>query len=92
MLQATDVVMGKRPVTDFQDPRIRERITSADFESILQTAVVCVSRSSMARPTINLVFEELDKAWKHTQLEMTAREDKSVLPTTPSKSLELVRA
>ncbi|KAL0285873.1 UNVERIFIED_CONTAM: hypothetical protein Scaly_2806100 [Sesamum calycinum] len=63
MLQATDVVMGKRPVTDFQDPRIRESITSADFESILQTAVVC-----------------------------TAREDKSVLPTTPSKSLELVRA
>ncbi|KAL0298557.1 UNVERIFIED_CONTAM: putative leucine-rich repeat receptor-like protein kinase [Sesamum radiatum] len=89
--KATDVVMGKRPGTDFQDPRIRESITSADFESILQTAVVCVSRSSMARPTINLVFEELDKAWKHTQLEMTAR-DKSVLPTTPSKSLELVRA
>ncbi|KAL2227837.1 UNVERIFIED_CONTAM: putative leucine-rich repeat receptor-like protein kinase, partial [Sesamum indicum] len=81
--KATDVNMGKRPVTDFQDPRIRESIITADFESMLQTAVLCISSSSTARPTIDFISEELDKAWKHTQLEMTAREDKSLLPTTP---------
>ncbi|KAK4433117.1 G-type lectin S-receptor-like serine/threonine-protein kinase [Sesamum alatum] len=86
--KATDVNMGKRPLMDFQDPRIRGSVMiSADCESMLQTAVLCISSARTARPTIDFVSEELDKAWKHTQLQMTAREDKSLLATTPTKSL-----
>lgn len=64
--------MGKRPVTDFQDQRMKGTVVSVDFESILQIAVLCVASSSTGRPTIELVFEELDKAWKNTQLEMVS--------------------
>lgn len=69
-MQAKDVNMGKRPLTDFQDPGMKGNVISVDFESILQIAVLCVASSSTGRPTIDLVFEELDKACKNTQLEM----------------------
>lgn len=61
--------MGKRPLTDFQDPKMKGKIISVDFESILQIAVLCVASSSSGRPTIDLVYQELDKAWKSTQIE-----------------------
>ncbi|KAI3459073.1 hypothetical protein Pfo_015736 [Paulownia fortunei] len=89
--KAKDVNMGKRPLTDFQDPRMKGDIISVDFESILQIAVLCVASSSTGRPTIDLVFEELEKAWKNTQREMRARTEKSLLAPTPSKSLEVIR-
>ncbi|KAI3459075.1 hypothetical protein Pfo_015738 [Paulownia fortunei] len=89
--KAKDVNMGKRPLTDFQDPRMKENVISADFESILQIAVLCVASSSTGRPTIDLVFEELDKAWKNTRREMRATKEKSLLATTPSKSPELIQ-
>ncbi|KAK6156428.1 hypothetical protein DH2020_010676 [Rehmannia glutinosa] len=89
--KAKDVNMGKRPLTDFQDHRMRGNVISVDFESILQIAVLCVASSSTGRPTIDLVFDELEKAWKNTQREMKARMEKSLLATTPSKSLEVIR-
>ncbi|KAL0302966.1 UNVERIFIED_CONTAM: LRR receptor kinase BAK1 [Sesamum radiatum] len=84
--KAKDVNMGKRPLTDFQDPRMKN-VISVDFESILQIAVLCVASSSTGRPTIDLVYEELEKAWENTLREKDKKE--SLLPTTPSKSQEL---
>ncbi|XP_022871148.1 putative serine/threonine-protein kinase [Olea europaea var. sylvestris] len=88
--KAKDVNMGKRPLTDFQDPRMKGSVNTVDFESILQIAVLCVASSSRGRPTIDLVFEELDKAWRNTEAEMKAKEKRSSA-TTQSKSLELIR-
>ncbi|KAL0307553.1 UNVERIFIED_CONTAM: putative leucine-rich repeat receptor-like protein kinase [Sesamum angustifolium] len=82
-----DVNMGKRPLTDFQDPRMKN-VIDVDFESILQIAVLCVASSSTGRPTIDLVYEELEKALENTQREKMKREQ-SLLPTPPSKSQEL---
>ncbi|KAL9165878.1 hypothetical protein ABFS82_06G198800 [Erythranthe guttata] len=86
--KAKDVNMGKRPLTDFQDPKMKGNIVDVDFESILQIAVLCVASSSTGRPTIDLVFEELDKALKNTRLEMKARKEKSLFGASPSKSPE----
>ncbi|KAI3470396.1 hypothetical protein Pfo_027059 [Paulownia fortunei] len=88
--KAKDVSMGNRPLTDFQDPRMTGDVNSVDFESILQIAVLCAASSSTGRPTIDLVFEELERAWKNTQAEMIARKERSLLATTPSRSLELI--
>ncbi|KAL0285875.1 UNVERIFIED_CONTAM: LRR receptor kinase BAK1 [Sesamum calycinum] len=85
--KAKDVNMGKRPLTDFQDPRMKN-VIDVDFESILQIAVLCVASSSTGRPTIDLVYEELEKALENTQREKMKREQ-SFLPTPPSKSQEL---
>ncbi|KAK4381580.1 LRR receptor kinase BAK1 [Sesamum angolense] len=85
--KAKDVNMGKRPLTDFQDPRMKN-VIDVDFESILQIAVLCVASSSTGRPTIDLVYEELEKALENTQREKMKREQ-SLLPTPPSKSQEL---
>ncbi|KAI3470398.1 hypothetical protein Pfo_027061 [Paulownia fortunei] len=82
--KAKDASMGKRPLTDFQDPRITGDVNSVDFESILQIAVLCAASSSTGRPTIDLVFEELERAWKNTQAEMIARKEMNLLATTPS--------
>lgn len=71
-VQAKDVNSMKRPLKDFQDPRMKGNIVTVDFESILQIAVLCVASSSTGRPTIDLVLEELEKAWKNTQLEMVS--------------------
>lgn len=72
MVQAKDVNMGKRPLTDFQDPKMKGNIVTVDFESILQIAVLCVASSSTGRPTIDLVVEELDKALKNTKFQMVS--------------------
>ncbi|KAE8687322.1 putative Serine-threonine protein kinase, plant-type [Hibiscus syriacus] len=68
--KATDVSMGKRPLTDFEDPRLHGDLNRKDFESILHIAVLCVAKSSRGRPPIDVVFDELDKAWKNTEAEM----------------------
>ncbi|KZV36425.1 putative receptor-like protein kinase [Dorcoceras hygrometricum] len=67
--KAKDVNMMRRPITDFQDQRMKGDVITADFESILQIAVLCVANSSTGRPTIEVVCEELDKVYKNTQAE-----------------------
>lgn len=62
--------MGKRPLKDFEDPRLEGNLNTVDFESILQLAVLCAAKSSDGRPSIDIVFEELDKAWKNTVTDM----------------------
>lgn len=69
-VQAKDVSMGKRPLTDFEDPRLNGNLNTVDFESILQIAVLCAAKSSKGRPTIDVVYDELDKVWKNTNAEM----------------------
>ena len=72
-LQAKDVNLGLRPLSDFEDPRLKEDVNKADFESILQVAVLCVAKSSKGRPTIDIVFEEMDKVWHNTQANKVSR-------------------
>lgn len=69
-LQAKDVMMGKRPLSDFEDSRLEEDFNRADFETILQVAVFCVAKSSKDRPMIDVVFDEMDKVWKNTVANM----------------------
>ncbi|KAK6915285.1 SPARK domain, partial [Dillenia turbinata] len=65
-IKARDVNTGKRPLKDFEDPRLNGNLNIEDFESILKIAVLCVAKSSKGRPSIDVVVEELDKAWKNT--------------------------
>ncbi|XP_015578671.2 probable leucine-rich repeat receptor-like protein kinase At5g49770 [Ricinus communis] len=88
--KAKDVSMGKRPVTDFEDPRLDGQVNRADFEAILQIAVLCVAKSSKGRPTMDVVFEEMDKAWKNTIAYMKLRRETSTSATPMSRSLEVV--
>ncbi|XP_071697418.1 probable serine/threonine-protein kinase PBL21 [Rutidosis leptorrhynchoides] len=86
--KAKDVNMGRRPLTDFEDPRLNGNLNTQDFESILQVAVLCVAKSSKGRPTIDVVFSEMDKAWQNTAADMRAkREMKSFTATQQAKSL-----
>ncbi|XAR65823.1 Non-specific serine/threonine protein kinase, partial [Bertholletia excelsa] len=64
--KAKDVSLGKRPLSDFEDPRLNGKVDIADFESILQIAVLCVARSSKGRPDIDTVFKEINKAYDNT--------------------------
>lgn len=64
--KARDVSIGIRPLSDFEDPRLNGNVNKADFESILQVAVFCVAQESKDRPTIDMFFHELEKAWKNT--------------------------
>ncbi|CAI0433847.1 unnamed protein product [Linum tenue] len=64
--KAKDVSLGKRPLLDFEDPRLHGDLNTEDFEAILQIAVLCVAKSSKGRPTIDVVLEVLEKAWKNT--------------------------
>nr|XP_043633031.1 wall-associated receptor kinase-like 21 [Erigeron canadensis] len=68
--KAKDVSMGRRPLTDIEDPRLNGNLNTVDFESILQVAVLCVAKSSKGRPTIDVVFGEMDKAWQNTLADM----------------------
>lgn len=68
-LQAKDVNMGKRPLKDFEDPRLGGDFNRSDFAALLEIAVLCVAKSSKGRPTIDVVFDEIEKAWKNTQAE-----------------------
>ncbi|KAI4311031.1 hypothetical protein MLD38_035968 [Melastoma candidum] len=63
--KAKDVTMGKRPSSDFEDPRLEEKFNREDFDAILQVAVFCVAKLGKERPTINAVFEEIDKVWQN---------------------------
>ncbi|KAH9728300.1 protein kinase domain-containing protein [Citrus sinensis] len=87
--KARDVSMGKRPIKDFEDPRLNGNINRADFESILKIAVLCVAKSSKGRPTIDVVYEEIDKAWKNT-MEGNTDHQVSSPATTTSRSLEVI--
>ncbi|KAK1556055.1 hypothetical protein Q3G72_035142 [Acer saccharum] len=89
--KAKDVIMGKRPSTDFEDLRLNGNIIRQDFESILQIAVLCVAKSSKGRPTVDIVFDEIEKAWKNTKAEMDAKkETMGASIATPSRSLEVI--
>ncbi|EYU39766.1 hypothetical protein MIMGU_mgv1a017632mg, partial [Erythranthe guttata] len=92
--RAKDVSIGKRPLTDFVDPRMKGNVNYVDFESILQIAVLCAANSSKGRPTIDLVFDELERAWNNTSMaadQMIARKGDEVVSSTPSGSLELMQ-
>lgn len=58
--------LGNRSIHDFEDPRLKGKFNKADFKSILEIAVLCVAKSSEDRPNIDMVFFEMDKAWKNT--------------------------
>ncbi|KAG2395303.1 G-type lectin S-receptor-like serine/threonine-protein [Vigna angularis] len=75
--KARDVSMGKRPLSDFEDPRLKGKVDKADFEAILQIAVLCVAKSSKGRPTIEVVFDELDKVCMDTETKMKVKKDES---------------
>ena len=62
--------MGKRPSKDLEDPSLKGNLNREDFESILQIAVLCVAKSSAGRPTIDIVFDEMERGWKNTLAEM----------------------
>ncbi|XP_058103580.1 probable serine/threonine-protein kinase PBL28 [Magnolia sinica] len=71
--KAKDVFMKRRPLSDFVDPQLNGQLNMEDFEAILKVAVLCVAKSSKGRPTISVVFDELDKVWKNSVANMTAR-------------------
>jgi hypothetical protein len=56
--------MGKRPLSDFVDSRLKGQVDKEDFGAILQIAVLCVAKSSTGRPPIEVVFDELDKVYR----------------------------
>ncbi|XP_058003610.1 probable serine/threonine-protein kinase PBL28 [Hevea brasiliensis] len=87
--KARDVSLGKRPVTDFEDPRLDGKVNRADFEALLQIAVLCVAKSSKGRPTIDVLFEEMEKAWKNTVIYMSARQETSI-SMSMSRSMEAI--
>ena len=58
--------LGNRPLEDFEDPRLKGKVNKADFKSILSIAVLSVAKSSKDRPSIEMVVNELDKAWRNT--------------------------
>ncbi|XP_022927539.1 probable leucine-rich repeat receptor-like protein kinase At5g49770 [Cucurbita moschata] len=88
--KAKDVNMGLRPLSDFEDPRLKEDVNKADFESILQVAVLCVAKSSKGRPTIDIVFEEMDKVWHNTHANKVAKQQMTSPATSLSKPWEAV--
>ncbi|KAF9606202.1 hypothetical protein IFM89_023657 [Coptis chinensis] len=89
-IKAKDVIMGKRPLSDFEDPRLNGDLNVEDFESILHIAVLCVAKSSKGRPPIDVVLQELDKVWMNTEVIMKARnEHSSATPQSKSKSKSL---
>ena len=69
-LKAKDVVNGKKPMEEFIDPRVRNEVIIEDFVLILKIAVLCVASSSIGRPTIKDVFEEMDKALRNTTIKV----------------------
>ncbi|WCJ18816.1 Protein kinase superfamily protein [Euphorbia peplus] len=89
--KAKDVSLGKRPATDFEDQRLGGKVNREDFKAILQVAVLCVAKSSKGRPSIDVLFEEIDKAWKNTLKEMRARREFSnASATSMSMSLDVI--
>uniref|UniRef100_K3ZN74 Protein kinase domain-containing protein n=3 Tax=Setaria TaxID=4554 RepID=K3ZN74_SETIT len=73
--KAKDVVSGKKPLEEFIDPRVRDDVIIEDFVLILKIAVLCVASSSIGRPTIKDVFEEMDKALRNTTIKTKTRKE-----------------
>ncbi|KAL6875578.1 hypothetical protein ACP4OV_013091 [Aristida adscensionis] len=73
--KAKDVVSGKKPLEEFIDSRVRDEVIIEDFVLILKIAVLCVASSSVGRPTIKDVFEEMDKALRNTTIKTKARKE-----------------
>ncbi|POO02983.1 Serine/threonine protein kinase [Trema orientale] len=95
--KARDVSLGNRPLEDFEDPRLKGKINKADFKSILSIAVLCVAKSSQDRPSIDIVVNELDKAWRNTheykRMKKRKQGPSSTSSTTAaSPSLEVITA
>ncbi|KAK6243428.1 hypothetical protein QUC31_009837 [Theobroma cacao] len=90
--KAKDVSMGKRPSKDFEDPRLKGNLNRVDFESILQIAVLCIAKSSTGRPTIDIVFEEMERAWQNTLADMGAKNGVHSSETPTSASLDMISA
>lgn len=61
---------GKKVLEEFIDPRVRDDVIIEDFVLILKIAVICVASSSVGRPTIKDVFEEMDKALRNTTIKV----------------------
>ena len=61
---------GKKALEEFIDPRVRDDVIIEDFVLILKIAVLCVASSSVGRPTIKDVFEEMDKALRNTTIKV----------------------
>ncbi|XP_022718983.1 cysteine-rich receptor-like protein kinase 4 [Durio zibethinus] len=88
--KAKDVSMGNRPLTDFEDPRLHGNLNKTDFEAILKIAVLCVAKSSRGRPPIDVVFDEMEKAWKNTVADMKMRQEIGPSATPQSRSMEVI--
>ncbi|XWS64808.1 hypothetical protein CRYUN_Cryun05aG0035600 [Craigia yunnanensis] len=88
--KAKDVSMGKRPSKDLEDPSLKGNLHREDFESILQIAVLCAAKSSAGRPTIDIVFDEMERAWKNTMAAMTAKNGINSSETPTLISLEVI--
>ncbi|XWS57813.1 hypothetical protein CRYUN_Cryun09bG0205700 [Craigia yunnanensis] len=88
--KAKDVSMGKRPLTDFEDPKLHGNLNRTDFEAILHIAVLCVAKSSRGRPPIDVVFYEIEKAWKNTVVETNTRKGIGSSATPQSSSMEVI--
>ncbi|XVF30922.1 hypothetical protein REPUB_Repub16aG0100300 [Reevesia pubescens] len=88
--KAKDVSMGKRPLEDFEDPRLQGNLTRMDFEAILHIAVLCVAKSSRGRPPIDVVFDEMEKAWKNTVANMKMKKETGPSAIPQSRSMELI--
>ncbi|KAK6791812.1 hypothetical protein RDI58_010893 [Solanum bulbocastanum] len=64
LTKAKDVSTGKLPITEFEDPRLKGKLINREaLKSILHIAVICVSERRIERPTINLVYAELNNIW-----------------------------
>ncbi|XP_076951753.1 putative leucine-rich repeat receptor-like protein kinase At5g49770 [Bidens hawaiensis] len=88
--KAKDVSMGRRPLADIEDPRLKGNLNTVDFESILQVAVLCVAKSSKGRPTIDVVFGEMDKAWKNTLADMRAKREMKLFTATQPLDVHVI--
>eukprot|EP01018_Ginkgo_biloba_P037595 Gb_05131 [translate_table: standard] len=51
-------------VSKFVDPRLNGEYDGEAFKLILKIAVLCIASSPEGRPPMELVFQEMEKAWK----------------------------
>jgi hypothetical protein len=63
-------VTRKKPLEELVDPRVRDDVIIEDFVLILKITVLCVASSSVGRPTIKDVFEEMEKALRNTTIKV----------------------
>ncbi|MED6111297.1 hypothetical protein PIB30_051151 [Stylosanthes scabra] len=84
--KARDVSLGKRPLSDFEDPRLGGKVNTKDFESILHIAVLCVAKNGKSRPTIEVIFDELDTVYRDTRSRISAAKQGNNNKLPPSSS------